>query len=275
VLSPDQGAHVEGSLSPQELILRWLVKVGAYPTLPDYTRSFVDLPDADAPLSRLMRDAASAVRTGMKGKPRDDVHTAVRRAVGDVVFLFALVFVVNQSAVHLSTLLGLQASAITFWMGCLLGGPRDQAERPPDAEQAAAWRSWFATLDVLLDQVDGEVAAWQSLEERYLGGHSCLFVDAAADWARLEGHLELLERIASKIERPATPDVDAPSSAGLDAEDGAVDRARPRAGTRGRCPGEGDRDPRRAAARDGDHGAPVGARSRRSLSDRPAKPARS
>jgi hypothetical protein len=53
-------------------------------------------------------------------------------------FLFVLVFQVNIEVVEVARIEGLQAAAVFYWMGCLLGGPRDEdlpagelAEQPP------------------------------------------------------------------------------------------------------------------------------------------------
>jgi hypothetical protein len=106
---------------------------------------------------------------------------------------------INQVAIDLARLQGLRAAAISFWMGALLGGPRRKRGAAPPDDELRAWRLCLTTLGKLMDEVEVEVEAWLSLEQRYLGGHRCLFQDAATEWARLEGHLESVERMAEVV----------------------------------------------------------------------------
>ncbi len=139
----------------------------------------------------------AAMRDAMKGQPRDAVEAAARRAVGDGVFLFTLTIVLNAEAQEIARVEGLRATAVVFWMGCLLGGPRVEDLSAAEArthrrELADAWSQWRAVVDRLsLDvRVQGEARA--ALERQYFGGHDVLFADASAAWA---SHVDLVERL--------------------------------------------------------------------------------
>ena len=61
---------------------------------------------------------------GCRAEPRAAIEAAVHRAVRNAVFLFCLVFKVNEQALEIARVEGLRATAVFFWMSALLGGPR-------------------------------------------------------------------------------------------------------------------------------------------------------
>jgi hypothetical protein len=138
----------------------------------------------------------------MKGQPRDATEAAVRRAVGDGVFLLTLVIVINAEALETARVEGLRATAVTFWMGCLLGGPRARDLPPSEAktyrrELADCWAQWRAVVDRLSLVVRVENEARARLEQQYFGGHDVLFADAAMAWA---SYLDMVERLVGLAE---------------------------------------------------------------------------
>jgi hypothetical protein len=202
-------ARVEGSLAPRQIVLRIVGEAQEFDGLEAYTRSVIDLPDAASPLSRIASETDAAVRSSMKGQPREAVETAVRRALGDGLFAFLLVLQLNTAAFEVAQLEGLRASALFFWMGSLLGGPRaDDLDATARVvylkELAAAWGSWTSVLDYLTGLVAIEEEARSILETRYLDGHAALFADAAAAWASLRDTVDRIAALASGL-RPATP----------------------------------------------------------------------
>ena len=115
-------AKLEGALRPREAVLAWLVEAQQFPSLVDHVRSIVELPVEAAPLSVIGERVEAAVRQDTKGQPRAATEAAVRRAVGDGVFLFSLALGLNVVALEMARLEGLRATAVFYWMGCLLGG---------------------------------------------------------------------------------------------------------------------------------------------------------
>jgi len=147
----------------------------------------------------------SATRDAMRGQPRAAIETPARRAVGDGVFLFTLAIGLNVVALEISKVEGLRATAVFYWMGCLLGGPR-VADLPPaeakayEHELADCWALWWPVLDRLSRDVRVENEARATLEQRFFGGHDVLFADASTAWA---SHVELVERLAGFAETMA------------------------------------------------------------------------
>ncbi len=190
---------LEGALHPREAVLAWLVEAQEFPSLVDHARSIAELPVEAAPLSVIGARVEAATRDAMKGQPRDGIETAVRRAVGDGVFLFTLALGLNVVALEIARVEGLRATAVFYWMGCLLGGRR-AADLPPteatvhERELADAWAQWCTVVDRLSLDVRVENETRATLERRFFGGHDVLFADASAAWA---SHVDFVERLAS------------------------------------------------------------------------------
>ncbi len=198
-------AKLEGALSPREAVLAWLVEAQQYPSLVDHVRSIAGLPVEAAPLSVIGDRVEAAVRDALRGQPREAIEAAVRRAVGDGVFLFSLALGLNVVALEVARLEGLRATAVFFWMGCLLGGPRESDLPPAEVEtyrreRADAWALWWPVVDRLSLEVRVETEARTTLERRFFGGHEVLFSDAATSWA---SHVDMVERLASLAETMA------------------------------------------------------------------------
>lgn len=195
-------AKLEGALRPREAVLAWLAEARRYATLNEYGRWIAEVPVEAAPLSVIARQVDGAIRQDMKGQSRDAVEDAVQRAIRDAVFLFVLAFQINMDAVEMDKVEGLRAAAVFFWMGCLLGGPRDE-DIPADEvadhhrELADAWAKWRSVVDRLDEDVQAATEARATLSRRYYGGHDVLFADAATSWAE---HVETVERLKSLAE---------------------------------------------------------------------------
>ncbi len=199
-------AKLEGALHPREAVLAWLVEAQQYPSLVDHVRSIVELPVEAAPLSVMGERVEAAVRASMTGQPRDAIEKAVRRAVGDGVFLFTLALHLNVVALEIARVEGLRATAVFYWMGCLLGGPRESDLPLAEVEtyrreRADAWALWWPVVDRLRLEVRVESEARARLERRFFGGHDVLFADASAAWT---SHAEFVERLASLADAMAS-----------------------------------------------------------------------
>lgn len=70
---------IETSLSPTQLVLRWLDQAHAFGDLESCVRSLLDAEAADLPLDRLCREAKSGVLAGLRGTRRAVAHKAIRR----------------------------------------------------------------------------------------------------------------------------------------------------------------------------------------------------
>jgi hypothetical protein len=197
-------AAVETSLGSTELVLHILAEAQTFDSLENYTRSVIDQPEEAAPLSRIAATTEARIRTEMKGASREAVDAAVRRAIGDGFFTFLLVLHLNGAALEIARIEGLRASAAFFWMGCLLGGPREQDLAPKEwaehkKEQTRAWHSWRLVVAGLLATLTIEDDARERLETRYLNAQPSLLADAAREWARFADMVDHLGSLAEKL----------------------------------------------------------------------------
>src|SRR6266581_3344459 len=64
-------AALEASLSPTELVLRWLAEAHAYDDFKTYMEALFDRDPSDLPMDRLAREAQTSARTRSRGQPID------------------------------------------------------------------------------------------------------------------------------------------------------------------------------------------------------------
>jgi hypothetical protein len=203
-------AALETSLQPLDVVLRVLAEAQEYASIDAYARAVAEAPVEAAPMSRINAGTEASVRAAMKGKSSEEVETAIRRAVGDAIFRFILFLRINTDALAIAEKEGLRAAAAYYWMGCLLGGPREDDLEPEEwvahqAEQTAAWRLWRGVVASLLVVTLVEDDAREQLEARYLGGRPALLAESQADWDRF---VEQVDRLWSMSETlvPLTAD---------------------------------------------------------------------
>ncbi len=82
--------RVEGRLTPAQAAVLWMEEAHRFPSMAGYVRSLADGPIAAHPLTRLAGQVEAATREAMKGRDRDDIDAAVRKAERDVAFLYHL-----------------------------------------------------------------------------------------------------------------------------------------------------------------------------------------
>lgn len=173
-------AALETSLSPTQLVLRWLDEAHAHGDLESYTRSLLTDPPSEGPLDRLAREATQGVRATLRGKRPEVVNPALRTALRETVFRFELVMRMNVTAHDLLEREGLIDTALSAHVALLTSEGRERRRRD------ATYRERFASLRSLLMQRLLELRAAQearsSVEERYLDGHPALFPDAVTAW---------------------------------------------------------------------------------------------
>src|ERR1035437_7454422 len=89
---------VETSLSPTQLVLRWLAEAHAFGDIESYVASLLAQEPPGAPLDRLARGAAHGARNSMPGQRPELVDAAVRSALRETFFRFELVMRINVEA---------------------------------------------------------------------------------------------------------------------------------------------------------------------------------
>jgi hypothetical protein len=183
-------AKLETSLSPTQLVVRWLAEAHAYGTLEAYVGSILDLPGDQQPVDRLCREAHDGVRTRLRGKPTEEVRKAVNSALRETVFRFELVLRIYVTTRELLDREGLIDAALSAHVALAT------SEEARDADRLARLR------DLLLLRV-GELQASQeareTVEERYLDGHGALFADVAAAWDEQVTSTDMIADMAVRL----------------------------------------------------------------------------
>jgi hypothetical protein len=190
-------AAIEASLTPTQLVLRWLGEAHAYGSLEAYVGSILDLPADEQPIDRLCREAHDGVRARLRGKPAEQVRLAVNSALRETVFRFELVLRINVTAHELLDREGLIDAALSAHVALLTSA--DEKTRLADA----TYSERFATCRDLLAFRVGELRAAQEaraiVEGRYLDGHAALFPDVAAAWDEQVRSTETIADMAVRL----------------------------------------------------------------------------
>ena len=173
-------AKIETSLTPTQLVLRWLDEAHAFGDLESYVRSLFAGPVLDGPLDRLARQAERGARMSGVGTRPEVVNKAVRTALRETFFRYELVLRINVVAHDLLDREALIDAALAANLGVL------SAVSPKARQADTMYLARFAELRDLLELRVRELRAAQEaralVEERYLAGHPALFPDAVTAW---------------------------------------------------------------------------------------------
>ncbi|MGD0020263.1 MAG: hypothetical protein ABSD62_13510 [Candidatus Limnocylindrales bacterium] len=171
-------ARIEETLSPTQLVLRWLAQAHAYGDIEPYVASLLDQDPPVPPLDGLAREAARGARSATRGKRADLVDAAVRSALRETVFRYELVMRINVTTHELLDREGLIDAALSANVALLV------CEDPEERQADPSYLSRFATLRDLLGfrviELDASQEARTIVEARHLDGHPALFPDLAA-----------------------------------------------------------------------------------------------
>jgi hypothetical protein len=188
---------VETSLSPTQLVLRWLDEAHAFGDLESYVRSQLAESSVEGPLDRLAREAIKGARASLRGKRPEIVDAAIMSALRETVFRFDLVMRILLMTQELLEREGLIDAALSAHLALLTTAGR--AERRRDA----SYLERFATLRGLLLLRVAELRAAQEarsvVEERYLAGHTALFPDAVKAWEAQVRNTNTLTDVACRL----------------------------------------------------------------------------
>jgi hypothetical protein len=190
-------AKVETSLTPTQLVLRWLDEAHAFGDLESYVRSQLAWPSSDGPLDQLAREAATGARTSLRGKGPEVVGAAVASALRETVFRFDLVLRILVTTHELLDREGLIEAALSARLALMTTEGRATRRRD------ASYLERFATLRSLLLLRVTELRAAQearaTVETRYLGGHTALFPDEVTAWGEQLRNTETLAAVACRL----------------------------------------------------------------------------
>lgn len=188
-------AAVEASMTPTQLVLRWLDEAQRYDDFTTYTRSLLDAgPDA-FPMDRLAREAKECARTQSRSKPREDAEQAVRRAIIETIFRVQLVLQINVVSQAFLDREGLVQAALSAHLGLVVDRPADRAEVKHLLGVAQI-------RDLLLGRVaelHAHDTARTSVEARYLDGVPADFPAARRAWAEQRSRSETMAVVALRI----------------------------------------------------------------------------
>jgi hypothetical protein len=171
-------AKIEESLSPTQLVLRWLEEAHAFGDIEPYAASLLALDPPVAPLDRLAREATRGARAAMRGKRPELVDAAVRSALRETVFRFELVMRIYVTTHELLDREFLIHAIFASQLALLASdGRKERLEDDSHLQRLDQCRR------LTLFRVDELLASRESrsaVEARYLDGHSAVFPDIAA-----------------------------------------------------------------------------------------------
>ena len=173
-------AAIETSLSPTQLVLRWMAEAHACGDIESYVASLLAEDPPVAPLDRLAREAVHGARTSMRGKRPELVNAAVRSALRETVFRFELVMRINVTAHELLGREALIDAALSAQVSLLVS--EDKRTRLADATYLQRFSTCRDLLALRVSELRAAQGARSIAEKRYLDGHGALFPDAAAAW---------------------------------------------------------------------------------------------
>jgi hypothetical protein len=205
-------AKIDETLSPTQLVLRWLAEAHAYRDVESYVASLLEKDPPVAPLDRLAREAIHGARTAMRGKRQELVDAAIRRTLRETVFRYELVLNINVVAHDLIDREGLIDAALGAQVALVTN--REKRE-PEDIE-------WLGRLRDLLRYRVGELrataAARALVQGRYLDDHLALFPDIARAWDEQVKSTGIIADMAVRLAEihdvppPVPPDAEALSA---------------------------------------------------------------
>jgi hypothetical protein len=168
---------VDASLSPTELVLRWLAEAHAYDDFTAYTRSLVEVEPPTFPLDRLAHEAETSARQQARGLPREEAQALVRKAIVETVFRVQLVLQIYILAQEFLDREALIQAALSAQLALAIEADDRNSERA--TLPIARFR------DLLIGRVSelhAMEAARLEVERRYLDGVATLFPAGQRAW---------------------------------------------------------------------------------------------
>jgi hypothetical protein len=197
---------VETSLSPTQLVLRWLADAHAYGSVDRYVASLVQTDPPVNPLDRLAREATHGAQAAMRGKHPDVAAEAVRSALRETVFRFEVVVQINVTAHEFLEREGLIDAALAACVALLA------SEKPRPAKYAERLARLRKLLALRVSELRAAQEARSIAEKRYLGGHGPLFPDVAAAWDQQLARAEAIADLAVQLTEVAGVPPEVPSA---------------------------------------------------------------
>ena len=188
---------LDASLTPTQLVLRWLAEAHAYGSLEAYVASILDLPGDQQPIDRLCREAHDGAWTRLHGRPADQVQRAVHSALRETVFRYELVLRIYVMAHELLDREALIDAALSAHVALLTTEGRVERRRDPTyTERFANYRDLLAFR---ISELQAAQEARAIVESRYLDGHAALFPDLVAAWEQQLKNTQIIADMAVRL----------------------------------------------------------------------------
>ena len=188
-------AALEASLSPTELVLRWLAEAHTCDDFKTYSESLFDQDPGNLPMDRLAREAETNARSRMRGQPKEDVAAAVRKALVETIFRAQLVLRINALTQEFIDREILIDGALSAHLGLAVHAGKGQ---PIDKAPVGL----VQVRDVLFARVT-ELHAFETaratVERKHLDGVTALFPASVREWAEQRTRSETLAVMALRI----------------------------------------------------------------------------
>ena len=198
---------VEASLTPTELVLRWLAEAHTHDSFDAYTRALLDGDPDNLPMDRLAREAEDGVQARSRGKPREDVQAAVRRAAVETVFRAQLVLQIIARTQEFLDREVLIQGALSAYLAMAANPPRKSSKIGPVMTHVELRDTCIARVNELhaFEQARTEV------ERSHLTSATALFPSAIREWEEQRRRTETVGVLAiGMVERggdePLPPD---------------------------------------------------------------------
>jgi hypothetical protein len=211
-------ARVETSLSPTQLVLRWLDEAHRYDDFDAYSRAIFALGPEALPLDRLVREARASAEAGSRPGSREQRDQAIRAAIRQTVFLFHLVLRAIELAQAKFDREALMCTALSAHLGLVMADD-DGTRHSVFPSRADGLNALRCAAVARVTELRALETARQRVETRYLGGHPALFPATVRTWTgqreRAEGLAAITLRLA-ELEglAPMPPTIAIPSRRG-------------------------------------------------------------
>lgn len=192
---------IDETLTPTQLVLRWVAEAHAHESLEAYVRSIIDAPGDQQPLDRLCREAHDGAQARLRGKPAEQVRAAVRSSLRETVFRFELVMRIYVTTHELLDR-ELPIHAL-FAMHLAMLASDHRKERVEDESHLSRLDQCRRLTLFRVDELLASRDARSTVEARYLDGHPALFPDVAAAF---EKQLKSSKEVAATAVRLAELD---------------------------------------------------------------------
>jgi len=190
-------ARVEASLTPLELIRRWLAEAHGYDDFIPYFDAIYPLGIEGLPLDRLVRDARESAEATHRGGPRDDRSKAAQTAMRQTLFLYQLILRILVLASERLDREELRYAALTAQLGLAMSDESFLGNRAEALMKlGAAAITWATELRAL-------ETARTRIETKYFEGTSTLSPATLRRWTEQR---ELSDALVNLIMRLAELD---------------------------------------------------------------------